>query len=145
MIDEIVKFLKTCDLFRKYGGKNFVKILVDTIGTETVQYSIEVNPVQPIVKRFIGGTCWQQINFDITSIEEFSPNDDGVNASNNEFYEKFAEWVYEQNMNGLPQGWIELEVVGNGYRYSDMETSDKASYRITLNLIYEGGKNGTIN
>ncbi|WP_415347948.1 chloramphenicol resistance protein [Clostridium perfringens] len=137
IIESIRNFIKKCPCLEEFEGA--IRIGVDYLDKESTTYSIEKVPCNPIIKKYVDGSCKKQELFIFSSRESYGP-DVFNNLDNINFYEKFAEWLEEQNCNkSLPKltGKYEaekLEVTSNGYAFQT--DVDKARYQIQLRLIY---------
>ena len=114
--------------------------MVDVLGSEPVEYTVETVPCDPIHTRYVDGDCIKQFLFIFASREYFG-EDVNQAIENLSFYEKFEDWIYEQNQSGsLPdlgdgRSPISIEVLTRGYSLS--ETASTARYQIQLRLLYE--------
>lgn len=137
VIESIRNFIKKCPYLEEFEGA--IKIGVDYLDKESTTYSIEKVPCNPIIKKYVDGSCKKQELFIFSSRESYGP-DVFNNLDNINFYEKFAEWVEEMNVKGeLPlldngRSSEKLEVTSNGYAFQT--DVDKAQYQIQLKLIY---------
>ncbi|MBR6243233.1 MAG: chloramphenicol resistance protein [Ruminococcus sp.] len=115
-------------------------LLVDFMGNEPVEYTIETVPCDPVVKKYTDGSCMKQFLF-IFASREFYSESIAVNLGNLEFYEHFEDWIKEQNDNGeLPElsgnrEAVSIEVTTRGYAFE--ADTNTARYQIQLRLIYE--------
>ena len=132
LIESIRKFILACP-FLQDGRVN-----VDYIG-EDMGYSIDPLPCDPIVQRYTDGGVKKQFQFAFTSQEEYD-QDARINIENSGFFQKFAEWLEEQDFIGrfpeLEEGNIPIsvETLNSGYLYD--VNGVKAKYRIECRLIY---------
>lgn len=133
IIDALEKYFIGCELL-KDGA-----LRVDYLGEKPVEYTIEVLPCDPVVKRYLGGSTVRQYLFAFGS-REFYSQERLQNIQNSAFYELLADWVETRSMSGilpeLPDG-IEaqqLEVVSSGYLFDGSMTN--ARYQIQLRLLY---------
>lgn len=133
IIDALEKYFIGCELL-KDGA-----LRVDYLGEKPVEYTIEVLPCDPVVKRYLGGSTVRQYLFAFGS-REFYSQERLQNIQNSAFYERLADWVETKSMSGvlpeLPDG-IEaqqLEVVSSGYLFDGSMTN--ARYQIQLRLLY---------
>ena len=114
--------------------------MVDILGAEPVEYTVETVPCDPVHTRYVDGGCIKQFLFIFASREYFSAD---VNQAieNLEFYEKFEDWIEQQNDSGsLPELGddrepVSIEVLTSGYSLS--EEANTARYQIQLRLLYE--------
>jgi len=115
------------------------RINVDYLGPKVRQYSIEPNPVNPFIKRYIGGGGKKQYSFNIMSRVPFGSNE-RQNIDNNGFFEDLAAWMEQQTRAGaLPdmgdkREVLSIEAVTPGYLY--VPGADNAQYCIQCRLVY---------
>ena len=133
IIDALEKYFIGCELL-KDGA-----LRVDYLGEKPVEYTIEVLPCDPVVKRYLGGSTVRQYLFAFGS-REFYSQEHLQNIQNSAFYERLADWVETKSMSGvlpeLPDGMEaqQLEVVSSGYLFDGSMTN--ARYQIQLRLLY---------
>ena len=100
-------------------------------------YGIEVTPVQPILKRYLGGATIRQKAFSFCSVEVLSGID---NIDTSEFFEEFQSWLEscsrEGNLPDLGEGKAaqKIEATTDGYAYDS--TGLRVQYRIQCRLVY---------
>lgn len=137
MTDSIIKGIT--DFFLKCPLLKDGVFRVDALGEAPVEYTIETGIFTPIVRTYVNGDTERRYQFNFGS-REFYSMDRIRNIENSSFYEKFANWVEEQNWNGnfpeMPEKCTptELTVLSPGYIY-DM-TMKNARYQIQLQLNY---------
>lgn len=114
-------------------------LLVDYLGSEPIEYTVEPVPCDPVYKRYVDGDCQKQFLFIFASREYYSAD---VNQciENLSFYENFERWIRQQNDEGiLPEMGeripVSIEVLTSGYAF-DCD-AESARYQIQLRLIYE--------
>lgn len=133
IIDALEKYFIGCELL-KDGA-----LRVDYLGEKPVEYTIEVLPCDPVVKRYLGGSTVRQYLFTFGS-REFYSQERLQNIQNSAFYERLADWVETRSMSGvlpeLPDGMEaqQLEAVSSGYLFDGSMTN--ARYQIQLRLLY---------
>lgn len=133
IIDALEKYFIGCELL-KDGA-----LRVDYLGEKPVEYTIEVLPCDPVVKRYLGGSTVRQYLFAFGS-REFYSQERLQNIQNSAFYERLADWVETRSMSGilpeLPDGMEaqQLEVISSGYLFDGSMTN--ARYQIQLRLLY---------
>ena len=133
IIDALEKYFIGCELL-KDGA-----LRVDYLGEKPVEYTIEVLPCDPVVKRYLGGSTVRQYLFAFGS-REFYSQERLQNIQNSAFYELLADWVETRSMSGilpeLPDGMEaqQLKVVSSGYLFDGSMTN--ARYQIQLRLLY---------
>ena len=112
---------------------------MDALGPTPVEYTIETGIFDPIIQRHVDGSSDRQYQFQFGS-REFYSMDRLQNIENIAFYEKFADWVEQQNMKGIfpemPDGMYPeaMEVLSPGYIYDS--AMKNARYQISLRLLY---------
>lgn len=133
IINALEKYFIGCELL-KDGA-----LRVDYLGEKPVEYTIEVLPCDPVVKRYLGGSTVRQYLFAFGS-REFYSQERLQNIQNSAFYELLADWVETRSLSGilpeLPDGMEaqQLEVVSSGYLFDGSMTN--ARYQIQLRLLY---------
>ena len=116
------------------------RLQIDFLDTKAVEYTVETVPVNPLIKRYTDGGKKKQYNFVFASREFFGP-DVNQNIENLSFYEKFSDWIEEQNEKRIfpdrgPEREVQsIEILTSGYMY-EMDT-DNARYQIQCRVIYE--------
>lgn len=130
--DKLIAFFLSCPLI---DGKS--PISTDYIGDEIQTYSIDGSPSETIIKTYIDGSTERQLVFDFTSRESIEAYENEKNIS---FYERLAEWVEIQNIQGnlpslkyplIPE---KIEVLTHGY--VEQMSANKAIYVIQMKLTY---------
>ncbi len=114
-------------------------LLVDYLGGEAVEYTVETVPSEPVYKQYTDGSCLRQFLFLFAS-REFYSADVNQCIENLSFYEKFERWIREQDEAGKRPDLdgrtpVSLEVLTGGYAF-DCDAGT-ARYQIQLRLIYE--------
>lgn len=133
IINALERYFINCDLL-KDGA-----LRVDYLGERPVEYTIEVLPCDPVVKRYVDGSTVRQYLFAFGSREYYS-QERMQNIQNSAFYERLADWVEEKSnakdLPDLPEGQdaLELQVVSSGYLYDG--SMKNARYQIQLRLLY---------
>lgn len=107
---------------------------------DRIEYSVDVLPMKPVIKKYIDGGCQKQYGFALTSKEAFD-GDARTALDASGFYEVFERWIEENERREvypeLPEGLVPqmIEVTTGGYIF-DIET-DMARYQIQCRLVYE--------
>lgn len=114
-------------------------LLVDTLGAESVEYAVEAVPADPVYKTYTDGEKVKQFLFVFAS-REFLNADINTGIENLHFYEKFEDWIENNDHNGIYPDLdgkmpVSLEVLTKGYVLSAEDGT--AKYQIQLRLIYE--------
>ena len=136
IIDSIRKFIRKCPCLSEFNGA--VRVNVDYLESKPTTYSIEEVPTQPIIKKYIDGSSLRQYEFIFASRECYGP-DVLQNIDNCGFYEDFANWIENQNLDGnLPilkdKVCRSIECLSNGYAFQT--DVDKARYQIQMRITY---------
>ena len=137
IINALRNYIRTCPHLDTFN--NAIRINVNYLEPNTDTYSIEEVPIEPILKRYINGDSVRQYAFIFTSREPYGV-DVLQNIDNSGFYEKFADWIENQNNNEifplLDNGLeaLTIEVTSTGYAFA--VTEDTAQFQIQLRLKY---------
>lgn len=114
-------------------------LLVDYLGSEAIEYTVESVPCDPVYRRYTDGGCQKQFLFLFASREYYSAD---VNQciANLSFYEDFERWIRANDRSGaLPdlggRTPVSLEVLTGGYAFDC--GAETARYQIQLRLVYE--------
>lgn len=137
IIKALRDYIRTCPHLDTFN--NAIKVNVNYLEPETDTYSIEEVPIEPISKTYVNGDSIRQYTFIFTSREPYGV-DVLQNIDNSGFYEKFADWIENQNnneifpllTNGLEPR--EIKVTSTGYAFA--VTEDTAQFQIQLRLKY---------
>lgn len=131
---DYMRNLKCLDTFN-----NAIKVNVNYLEGNPDTYSIEEVPINPIVRKYVNGDSIRQYAFIFTSREPYGI-DVLQNIDNSGFYEKFADWIENNNDKGifplLDNGLepLAIEVTSTGYAFA--VTEDTAQFQIQLRLKY---------
>lgn len=115
------------------------KINVDFLGTDPQEYTIDGQVFDPVVKKYVDGGALKQYVFAFGSREYYGA-DTIQNIENSGFYERFSNWIEEQNdIGNLPiltgnKEAKSIEVLTSGYLFDSSE--DNARYQIQMRLTY---------
>lgn len=138
MIIKVLRdYIRNCPHLDTFN--NAIKVNVNYLEPQADTYSIEEVPIEPILKRYVNGDSIRQYAFIFTSREPYGA-DVFQNIDNSGFYEKFADWVENQDDNEifplLDNGLepISIEVTSTGYAFA--VTEDTAQFQIQLRLKY---------
>jgi hypothetical protein len=134
IIESIRDFILTCPFLENW------KVNIDYLGVR-MEYSIDPQPVSPILYSYVDGSAVKQYQFAFTSKEAYD-GDARTGIENSGFYQQFEEWIEEENrkknfpiLNNPKQIPIKIETIQSGY-LMDFE-SDLGQYQIQCRLIYE--------
>lgn len=137
IISNIRNYIRQCPYLDTFNSA--IRVNVNYLEPTPDTYSIEEIPIEPIVKKYVNGDSIQQYAFIFTSREPYGA-DVLTNIDNSGFYEKFAEWIGNNNDignlptldNGLES--LEIKVTSTGYAFA--VTEDTAQFQIQLKLKY---------
>lgn len=137
IIESIRNYMRNLECLDTFN--NAIRVNVNYLEENTDTYSIEVVPVEPIVKKYINGDSIRQYAFIFTSREPYGV-DILTNIDNSGFYEKLADEIERNNENKifplLDDGLepLKIEVTSTGYAFA--VTEDTAQFQIQLKLKY---------
>lgn len=129
----IYQYIRKCPLI-----DSGIRVRFNHLGETPQEFSIEEVPEDVIVKKYIGSSIRQK-TFYLTSRESYS-QDQRINIEKSDFYEKFYDWIEEQNkLKNLPvldgdNTAQSISCLTAGYLYT--ATEDTAQYQIQLRLTY---------
>ena len=118
-------------------AKEFNNILADFLEDEATTYTIEPEPIEPILTTYTDGSALRQFVFQFGS-REYYDNSDKQNIENLDFYERFQEEIESNNRKKiLPdiEGIQEIECLSNG-TIQDVQNGT-AKYVIQMRITYE--------
>ena len=134
IIESVRDFISGCPLL-----KNGVLLNVDRLGDSEIEYTIDGEVTDPILRQYTDGSSLRQFNFIFASREKYGA-DTLQNITNSGFYEDFADWIEIQSNAGnlpildkyrIPQY---IEVQSGGYVFDTDDST--ARYQIQLKFVY---------
>ncbi len=134
IIESIRNFIAGCPLL-----KDNTILCVDRLGDTEIEYTIDSEITEPILRKYVDGSSLRQFNFVFASREKYG-SDTLQNIANSGFYEDFADWIESQSNSGnlpeldeyrTPQY---IEVLSSGYVFDT--TDSTARYQIPLRFVY---------
>ena len=137
IIQALRNYVRKCPHLDTFN--NAIRVNVNYLAPDADTYSIEEVPIEPVVKKYVNGDTVRQYAFIFTSREPYGV-DVLQNIDNSGFYEKFAEWIENNNDDEiLPilEGGLEpqeIKVTSTGYAFA--VTEDTAQFQIQLRLKY---------
>lgn len=142
VIDAVRRFLLTCPLLA--GGK----LNVDFLPEEASGCSVDVVPVTPVMKRYLGGSTRRQFAF-LVATRTYYGDFVRQQLDNLAVFEGLTEWLEEQDRTGnlpdLGEGRRaqKLEVTTSGYVFAP--NTETARYQIQCRLEYmqHGSRRGS--
>ena len=134
MIEKVREYITTCPHLEEFVSVN-VNYLVDKIKAYSVNEGVGYNPV---LKKDILGNEECQFQFMLDAKLHWN-EEIANNIDNSVFFEKFSNWLRENNKRKIfPQvEGIEIETIGattNGYIFAT--NADEAIYRISCIMKY---------
>lgn len=141
IISSLRDYILTCPLLEEYNG--IITVRVDYAdSSEPTTYAIEEGITSnPIIRRYTTKKTKRQYLFILSSIQYYGSDID-VNMQNLEFYEKFSQWIEDNNNNDiLPTLDIgkeasSIEVLTNGYIFDNAYDIQTSRYQIQMRLTY---------
>lgn len=125
---------------RTYPPLSDGRLGVDFLPEDAQTYSVDTEPVQPVIKWYMDGSAVKQFAFVLAS-REFHADAIAQNIENSAFYDEFARWVERQNrarsLPALDDGRTarKIEVTSSGYKFLAYDEG-VARYQIGLRLTY---------
>lgn len=134
IIESIRDFIAGCPLL-----KNGVLLNVDRLGATSIEYTVDGEITNPVLRQYTDGSSLRQFEFVFASREKYGA-DTLQNIANSGFYEDFADWIETQsNAGNLPElGKYRvpqyIEVLSGGYVFDSDDST--ARYQIQLKFVY---------
>lgn len=113
---------------------------IDFLGLPPVQYSIEAEPTQQVVKRYLGGDTVRRFSFALCA--RYDVLMDADRAANAENYEKLSLWLEEQTrrrrLPPMDEGAAaeRIEATGSVYLAEREDDNNAARYQMQIELLY---------
>lgn len=137
IIECLKEWLNQCPLMEQYRELN-----VDYIDDDADTFSIEEQPAEPVMERYLDGSSSCQFVFILAS--RFHYSDEAINnIENSGFYEALHDWLEEQSWNdNLPKlgdgkTATAIETMKSGYLYGIASDLYTARYQIQCRLFYD--------
>lgn len=133
IIEAVREYLKECPVL------NGERLNVDFLPADAATYSVDVVPVQPILKQYIDGSSQRQFTF-VFATRTYYGDMPRQQLDNLGLFETFAEWLEEQNrarhFPDLEAGRSvqKMEVTTSGYVFAP--DTDTARYQIQCKMTY---------
>lgn len=129
-IEKIKEYIEKCPLLKDK------QINVDYLKEDTLNYSIDIEPVKPIISKDILGIATKQISFDFCVQAPFS-NQALINLANSKFCEDFQKWIETKDDNSeypeIGTGTL-IECTNSGHLFLKQKTT--AIYVISIRYEY---------
>lgn len=135
----IREFIKTCPCIQTYLETLRTDVNVEYVDEEEKNYSIESEPINPIVKQYMDGSSVKQFAFIFSSRESYG-REVIENLSNCGFYEEFAKWLEECDVSrtypdiGEKREVTRIRATTTPYVFDTSDTT--AKYQIQVVLRY---------
>ncbi|MRM91223.1 chloramphenicol resistance protein [Faecalicatena contorta] len=94
IMEGIREFIKGCPCIQTYLDALKSDVNVEYLKDDEKNYSIESEPIDPIIRKYMDGSAIKQFAFIFSSRESYG-REVIENLSNCGFYEEFAEWLEE--------------------------------------------------
>lgn len=98
IMEGIREFIKECPCIQIYLDALRTDVNIEYLEEDGKNYSIESEPVKPVVKSYLDGSAVKQFAFIFASRESYG-RESIENLANCGFYEEFADWIEECNRN----------------------------------------------
>ena len=135
IVEMVRDYFKTCPLLSE-------DIKVDFLDSEEESFSIEVTPVNPIVRRYVDGSSERQFLFTLASRRFYATDGNRQNIDNLNLFEHLNMWLENNMYDGiLPemaenQEPLSVTAVTGGYLFSVNDGKQNARYQIQCKLTY---------
>lgn len=130
----------TLDLLNTYPGLTAGEIHVDMVQENPVNFSIQPEPVTPVVKKYRGGDSIRLFSFQLMARQYTTSDTERIfNAT---LYEDLSMWLETQSRGRLLPDMGEartaqkIEAVGSGYLQEREEDANTAIYTMQIQLKY---------
>ena len=123
-------------------SKDSPAMMIDFLGLNPMQYSIDGEPTGQIIKKYFGGDTLRRYSFALSARRDFAIDED--RAANNANYEKLSLWLERQTrFRRLPpmEGGaapLKIEATGSPFILERVEgrEPDTAIYLMQIELTY---------
>lgn len=137
VIESIRSFIvKECPFLEEFDAL-FPVVNLDKLEEKTPSYSIETVPSDPLVKRYMNGDSIRKLTFYLCSRNLYGMTE---NVDTSEFYERFADWLEECNMEKhfplLEDGKRAVKFIANTDGYVNDTEGTFAQYQIQCEFRY---------
>jgi len=139
IMEGIRDFVKECPHLQTYLEALKRDVNVEHLEEDDKSYSIESEPIKPVVKRYLDGSAVKQFAFVFASREAYG-REVLENLENCGFYEDFADWIEECDANkkypdiGEGREVTKLAVTTTPYVFDTSMTT--AKYQIQVLMRY---------
>ncbi len=134
IIEKIIDFISQCPFLDE-----MTPIKADYCNEDAISYCVETSAKAKELETYVDGSQVLQLPFVFSSKEVMSDYDD-VNLENSIFYEKFSDWIEEQNnMKNLPKLEGKLSAISVktvSHVYVVQSEADRGRYEIQMKLKY---------
>lgn len=137
IIESILDYLSECPVLAGMHA-----LLVDFQGDEVSDISLEPNPSETIVNRYIDGSTDRQFQFVISARFDYSEERE-ITINNSGFFEELQDWfeiqTEDENLPVLESNKkaTSIEALSSGYLYEVDPNLREARYQIQCVLYYE--------
>lgn len=113
-------------------------MFINSLGENPLQFSIEPEPVNPYVKRYVGGDALRRFSFSLASTQYIISDADRTAVET--LHEALTDWLLQQHRRlpimGAGKQARSMLVIGGGYLYERAEDNNTAQYAIQIELQY---------
>lgn len=137
IIESVKNFILKCPYLDELARVN-----VDFLPEKPETYSIEEEPAQTVVKRYLDGSSQRQFLFVFAARLNYS-DEVRNNIENSGFFEDFADWLEKctenDNLPLMADGLTaeKIEAISSGYLFDISGDLSNSRYQIQCRLIYE--------
>ena len=137
IIEGLRDYLSLCPLLA--DSKINVDYLPEGTKRSGVEYSIDSEPAEEIIQRYVSGSALCQYVFAIRSVNDYSP-DVLQQLTNSGLFEQLSAWFRAQTKNKMmpemPKGMTAYAVEAQSTAYLAAEFADAAKYQIQCRIVY---------
>ena len=137
ILQSVCDYFLACPLMP--GNQLNVEYLPESTRKNGIAFSIDVMPVDPVIRQYLGGDALCQFVFTLSSVNDYG---ESVlqNITNNGLYENLSSWLQrktrKRDFPNLPTGMTpqRIEAINIGYLFESSENT--AKYQIQCRLTY---------
>lgn len=144
IMEGIRDFVKECPALQVYLETLRAEVNVEYLKEDAKNYSIESEPVEPVVKRYLDGSAVKQFAFIFSSREAYG-REVLDNLANCGFYEDFADWLGQCNREkkfpdiGEGREVTQIVAITTPYMFDTSETTAKYQIQVVMKYFQKGG------
>lgn len=144
IMEGIREFLKECPDIQIYLDTLRKDVNVEYLEEDAKNYSVESEPIEPVVKRYLDGSEVKQFAFIFSSREAYG-REVLDNLANCGFYENFADWLDQCNKEkkfpdiGEGREVTRITATTTPYMFDTSETTAKYQIQVVMKYFQKGG------